>query len=117
MLVCALAFVLGFASCAKDSNDSNGGNSGTNPFLGSWVSSEKLEADDYDCYLKLVFNEYNVGGYMSYDGATWNYVTTTSYTWSGNSMQMNASDGMEGWSGTVSGGTLTISGGLQLFKQ
>lgn len=116
MLVCALAFVLGFASCAKDSNDSNGGNSGTNPFLGSWVSQERVESVG-DMFLKLVFNDYNVSMYAG-DGNSWYLGYTESYLWSGNSMQIQANEGV-GWRGTiVSNGVILLDDNVtRLYKQ
>lgn len=117
MAVLAMALVIGFAGCANgNSKKDSDTTSGDNPFIGTWVSSERWESAG-NAFVKLTFGDSNVSAYASADGSTWTYITVTPYTHNGNSMQMQPTDVTEGWSGTVSNGVLLIENDIQLFKQ
>ncbi len=98
MLVCALAFVLGFASCAKDSNDSNGGGQ-SESIVGTWTFVSGASAPDMFVFL-------DSGAFTAFIEGTMTAFGT--YTVSGNNVTLRVEDESGTFNGTISGNTLIL---------
>jgi len=102
--IIVLSTIIGFSMVACDGDgggdDNNGGQNGTNVFIGTWTGTD---ADGDSVTLVITATTWTLtGGYLSF--------STGMYTYSGNTATIKDEDGNTLGTATLSGNTLTVTG-------
>ena len=107
VLLLLAAVGMGFTGCPNTASSSN-----ENPFIGTWISTEKVSSGGTSAWVKVVFDDNTMTQYASVDKSNWDKQMESAYTWSGNTAQVPS----VGASGTITNGKLTVKFGSNTFE-